>query len=104
MSKIGTENATFTGQAIANLRTDIGKAVIGSRLSRAQMARLCGLNRPETDGADTVSKWERGAREVTGPVTALLETYAQILDPTASRAFVDAMTATIMKRLRRNDD
>lgn len=98
--RYATENQNFTGEAIANLRSDLGRAVLGRRLSRAEMARLCGLNRPETDGADTVSKWERGARDVTGPVTALLGTFAQIFDDTASQAFVDAMVATIRKRLR----
>lgn len=95
-----TENQVFTGEAIANLRTDIGKVVIGRRLTRTEMAKLCGLNRPETDGADTVGKWERGAREATGPVTALLETFAQVADPAASQAFRDAMAIAILKRLR----
>lgn len=99
-----TDNRVYAGEAIANLRTDIGKAVIGRRLSRAEMARLCGLNRPETDGADTVSKWERGVREVTGPVTALLETFGQVVDETASQPFRDAMATAILKRLRHDHD
>jgi hypothetical protein len=48
-----------TGPELKQLRQDLGDA-IGRPLSRADMAKLCGLE--PADGADTIRRWE-----VTGP-------------------------------------
>ena len=87
----------MTGHELKAMRHVIGAAVGGSRLSLAQMAKLCGL--APANGADTIRKWEQGDGP-SGPVAALLETYGQVADRAASEAFRDAMADTIRKRLR----
>lgn len=90
----------MTGEEMKRLRREIGMAVIGERLTLSQMAKLCGLQDPVENGADTIRKWERSEAGPSGPVAALLETFAQVADSTASQAFRDAMASQIEKRLR----
>jgi len=89
----------MNGDDLNDLRATIGIATIGRRLTRAEMAKLCGLEDPERNGANTIRKWQNGDGP-SGPVAALLETFAQVADNTASPAFRDAMATTILKRLR----
>jgi hypothetical protein len=88
----------MTGEDLKKLRGQIGGTVIGRRLSLSQMAKLCGLTNPNTNGADTIRKWERDDGP-SGPVAALLETFAQVNDENASAEFRDAMAMQIRKRL-----
>ncbi len=88
----------MTGEELYRLRDVIGKAVIGRRLTAKQMARLCGLTDPDRNGANTIHKYEKDGPS--GPVAALLETFAQIADPTASVAFRETISQMIRKRLR----
>jgi transcriptional regulator with XRE-family HTH domain len=90
----------MTGEDLKKLRATIGHEVIGSKLTLSQMAKLCGLSDPAENGADTIRKWERSEGGPSGPVAALLETFAQVADAHASGAFRDAMASNILKRLR----
>jgi len=55
----------MTGAELKQLRVDLGDA-IGTTLSAADMAKLCGL--ASADGADTIRRWE-----VAGPGLAAAE-------------------------------
>jgi hypothetical protein len=64
-----------TGLELRQLRQDLGDA-IGSSLSAADMAKLCGL--APGDGADTIRRWE--VTGPSGPAAELLRILAMASD------------------------
>jgi hypothetical protein len=89
----------MTGAELNAIRWKIGHAVFGRTLSYEQTAKLCGLRSPDSNGGDKIRKWEMDEAGPTGPVAALLETFAQVADENASQQFRDALAVQIRKRI-----
>jgi len=69
------DRSLVTGLELKQLREDLGDA-IGSSISAAEMAKLCGL--APGNGADTIRKWE--VTGPSGPATELLRILAMASD------------------------